>query len=89
MTTSWKPEIIADSSGQWGTIADSDSSGRWGACGSLRFATAHEAEEYVQNLKQRWTVVRDTRVTQSDDPVTAVWTDDGLVHLPRLPNKST
>ena len=53
---SWKAEVVADSSGEF--------------CGNaLRFATKAEAEEYVQDLMWRWTSVRDTRVVESDDPV--------------------
>jgi hypothetical protein len=54
---SWKPEVIADSSGQW-------------CSNSLRFATKTEAERYVADLSYRWTAVRDTRVVECDDPVT-------------------
>jgi hypothetical protein len=53
---SWKPEVIADSSGKW--------------CGNqLRFATKKEAEDNVFALSMRWTMVRDTRVVESDEPV--------------------
>jgi hypothetical protein len=53
---SWKPEVIADSSGKW--------------CGNaLRFATKEEAEISVANLAMRWLAVRETRVVESDDPV--------------------
>jgi hypothetical protein len=53
---SWKPEVIADSSGEW--------------CGNaLRFATKKEAEDNVFNLSMRWTAVRETRVVESDEPV--------------------
>jgi hypothetical protein len=49
MIKSWKPEVIADSSGEW--------------CGNaLLFATREEAERYVFDLAMRWTLVRDTRV---------------------------
>ena len=54
---SWKAEVVADSSGEF--------------CGNgLRFATKREAEVYVDDLMMRWTAVRDTRVVESDDPVT-------------------
>jgi hypothetical protein len=46
---SWKPEVIADSSGQCCSNA-------------LRFATREEAEAYVADLAMRWTLVRETRV---------------------------
>jgi hypothetical protein len=53
---SWKPEVIADSTGKW--------------CGNaLRFATREEAESQVRDLSWRWTAVRDTRVVESSDPV--------------------
>jgi hypothetical protein len=54
---SWKTEVIADNSGKW--------------CGNgLRFATEKAATEYVNDLALRWTAVRETRVVQSDEPVT-------------------
>jgi hypothetical protein len=53
---SYKPEVIADSSGKWVSNA-------------LRFATREEAEAQVHDLMMRWTLVRDTRVVESDDPV--------------------
>ena len=53
---SWKPEVIADSSGKW--------------CGNaLRFATKAEAEANARDLMMRWFLVRETRATESDDPV--------------------
>lgn len=58
---SWKPEVIADSSGQWSGNA-------------LRFATKEEAEGNVADLKRRWTLVTDTRVIESDEPVNYTWT---------------
>ena len=54
---SFKAEVIADSSGKW-------------AGNALRFATREEAEIYVADLKRRWVLVTDTRVIESDDPVT-------------------
>jgi len=53
---SFKPEVIADSSGKW-------------AGNALRFATRQEAEANVQDLMMRWFAVHETRVVQSDDPV--------------------
>lgn len=55
---SWKPEVIADGSGQW-------------VGNGLRFATKEQAEVYVLDLALRWTAVRDTRVVESNDPVSA------------------
>ena len=52
---SWKPEVIADSSGKWSTNA-------------LRFATEEEASAYALDLALRWTLVRDVRATECDDP---------------------
>jgi hypothetical protein len=57
---SWKPEVIADSSGKW--------SGN-----RLRFATKLEAEGNVRNLAIRWTLVTDIRVVEVADPVNATW----------------
>jgi hypothetical protein len=63
---SWKPEVIADSSGKWYGNA-------------LRFATKEEAEANVANLAYRWLSVIDTRVVESDEPVNYAWTDGRLV----------
>jgi hypothetical protein len=58
---SWKPEVIADSSGKW--------------CGNaLRFATKEEAEANVHDLMMRWMLVRETRVVECADPVNYKWT---------------
>lgn len=62
---SWRPEVIADGSGQW-------------AWNQLRFATREEAEDYVHRLFLRWSAVRDTRVTESSDPVNAAFVDERL-----------
>jgi hypothetical protein len=65
---SFKPEVIADSSGKW--------------CGNaLRFATREEAEANVQDLMMRWTSVRDIRVVGSDDPVNYRYVDGQLESL--------
>jgi hypothetical protein len=62
---SWAPEVIADNSGKW--------------CGNaLRFATREEAEANVLDLAMRWTLVRDTRVVESDEPVNYTWIDGRL-----------
>ena len=53
---SWAPEVIADSSGVW-------------AGNGLRFATKEAAEAWVLDLSMRWTLVRETRVVESSDPV--------------------
>lgn len=57
---SWKPEVIADGSGKW-------------VGNMLRFATEQEAKDYVRDLSWRWTLVRDTRVIEVDEPVTHRW----------------
>jgi hypothetical protein len=63
---SFKPEVIADSSGKW--------------CGNgLRFATREEAEANVRALMNRWMLVVDTRVVESDDPVNSRFIDGKLV----------
>lgn len=57
---SYKPQVIADSSGKFiGNM--------------LRFASAAEAAGYVKDLAGRWTAVRDTRVVYCTDPVNAQW----------------
>jgi hypothetical protein len=57
---SWIPEVIADSSGQW-------------VGNAVRLATKAEAEAYLSNLMWRWTLVTDTRATESADPVNYRW----------------
>jgi hypothetical protein len=61
--------VIADNSGQW-------------VGNALRFATRKEAEANVHDLSMRWTLVRDTRVVESDDPVNYQYIDGKLVALP-------
>jgi hypothetical protein len=71
---SWKPEVIADGSGEW--------------CGNaLRFASREEAEASVQDLMMRWLAVRETRVVESDEPVNYQYVDGRLEHL--APEQST
>jgi hypothetical protein len=65
---SWKPQVIADSSGNWSGNA-------------LRFSTKEEAEANARDLMMRWTLVRDIRVVESDDPVNYAWRDGRLVYL--------
>jgi hypothetical protein len=65
---SWAPEVVADNSGKF--------------CGNaLRFATREEAVANVVDLAMRWTLVRDTRVVESDEPVNYAWIDGRLVRL--------
>lgn len=68
MPKSWKPEVIADSSGQW-------------AGNGLRFATKEEAEANAKDLMSRWMLVTDTRAAPSEDEPNYKWTDHGLFHL--------
>lgn len=63
---SWKPEVIADSGGKW-------------TGNGLRFATEAEALANVAHLADRWMLVRDTRVVESNDPVNYAWIDGELV----------
>lgn len=63
---SYAGEVIADNSGKF--------------CGNaMRFATKEEAEIYVHDLANRWTLVRDTRVVESSDPVNYAIVDYKLV----------
>ena len=71
---SFKPEVIADSSGKWPDNA-------------LRFATRQEAEANVQNLMMRRLAVRETRVVESDDPVNYRYVNGRLESL--APEEST
>ena len=65
---SFKPEVIADSSGQW--------------CGNaLRFATREEAEANIRDLMMRWFAVRETRVLESNDPVNYRYVDHKLIEI--------
>jgi hypothetical protein len=65
MPKSYKPEVIADSTGKW--IGN-----------SLRFATEQEALDNVRDLEMRWFSVRETRVVESDDPVNYTYHDRQL-----------
>lgn len=53
---SYKPQVIADSSGKW--------SGN-----GLRFKYKRQAQDWVYGLYCRWTAVKETRVVRSRDPV--------------------
>lgn len=57
---SWRPEVIADSSGKWVPNA-------------LRFGTKDEADKYLSDLWGRWTSVREKRAVECDDPVNSRW----------------
>ena len=60
MPRSYKAEVIADSSGKW-------------TGNGLAFATAAEAQSYVDDLMMRWFAVREVRTVQSTDPVNTRW----------------
>ena len=65
---SYQAEVIADSSGEF-------------VGNGLRFATQTEAQQYARDLFGRWTLVRETRVVESTDPVNAEFVDGRTVHL--------
>ena len=65
---SWRPEVIADSSGKW-------------CPNGLRFATREEAEQNVFDLSMRWIAVRETRVVESDDAPNYTYHDRQLRHI--------
>ena len=46
---------------------------------ALRFATREEAEANARDLECRWTLVRATRVVESDDPVNYAFVNGRLV----------
>lgn len=68
MAKSWKPEVIADSSGKWNGNA-------------LRFATKKEAEDNARDLSYRWMAVIDHRATESDDPINYDYTTGVLIRI--------
>jgi len=53
---SYKAEVIADHTGDWNS-------------NDLRFAAQDAAERYARDLAWRWTMVREWRVVECDDPV--------------------
>ena len=65
---SWKPEVIADSSGKWYSNA-------------LRFETEEEARASAYELSMRWLAVRDWRASECEDPVTHAIRDGKLVEV--------
>jgi hypothetical protein len=65
---SWSTEVIADARGAW-------------RASEARFATREEAEAQVADLARRWTLVRQTRVAESDDAVTDKWVDGMLLRI--------
>jgi hypothetical protein len=68
MMTSWKPEVIADSTGKWYQNA-------------LCFATKEEAETSARELASRWLAVRDWRAAESSEPVTHKLENGHLIAL--------
>lgn len=58
--TSWKAEVLADSSGHY-------------ASNALRFATQAEAGSYAIDLFHRWSAVKSWRTVPTSDPVTYAW----------------
>lgn len=61
---SFKPEVFVD--GGWNSNA-------------LRFATKEEAEEFAKDLFHRWTLTRDYRAAESEDPVNYKYADGKLL----------
>jgi hypothetical protein len=59
LTMSWKSEVIVNN----------EAGGNWRS-NRLRFATTSEAHNYVRDLAGRWSMVTETRVVETDDPVT-------------------
>ena len=68
---SWKPEVIADSTGNW-----------YG--NQLRFATPKEALDNVLDLSGRWTSVRDTRIVECNDPVSHSYANGKLTSVEKV-----
>jgi len=65
----WTAEVIAESNGKW-------------TGNKLVFATKTEALDYAADLFGRWTSVRETRVVETDKPVSAAWIiGQGVKHL--------
>jgi hypothetical protein len=56
-------------------MVQADSTGKWNG-NMLRFSEVAEAEAYARDLFNRWTAVREWRVTRSDDAPTHRWDGD-------------
>ena len=69
MVNSWKPEVIADSSGKFYGNA-------------LRFATQAEAEANARDLANRWFAVTAWRATESEDMPNYSYEGGQLAALP-------
>lgn len=66
--TSWKAEVLADSSGRY-------------ASNALRFATQAEAGSYAIDLFNRWSAVKNWRTVPTSDPVTYAWQAGRLIPI--------
>ena len=65
---SFKPEVMVAGGNEW-------------AGNALCFATREEAQANVEGLAQRWTLVVDFRVVESDDPVNYRFVDGQTVRI--------
>lgn len=63
---SWKPEVRVPADNKWYDNA-------------VRFKTEEEAMAYALDLQDRWTAVREIRVSKSDDPVNGTWIEGKMV----------
>lgn len=62
---SWKPEFQTDNTGKWYR-------------NGVAFATKQEAEGNASAKAWAWTLVRDFRAVESDEPVNYRWVDGHL-----------
>lgn len=65
---SYTPEVIADDSDKW-------------VANSLRFDTEEAAKAYLEDLRRRWMLVRDTRVVMSTESPNYSWKNNGPVRI--------
>lgn len=65
---SWKVEVIADSSGKW-------------VSNMLRYKSKEGAEFGAADLMMRWSLVREWRVIECDDPATDDLINGRIVRL--------
>jgi len=63
---SWKAEIQVAGDPKWYDNA-------------VRFATKREAEQYAEDLYQRWTTAKNWRVSKADEQVNASWGNTGVI----------
>ena len=66
---SWKPEVIADSSGKW-------------CPNGMAFATEAEAKQWGADLANRWLLVREWRAVESTEPVNYAIVNYKLTDVP-------